>query len=226
MTNNTLAMSIRAKKLAVLMRSARQNAGKSASDCADTLGISLDEYEGFELGETSPSLPQTELLAFSLNLSLEHFYGDGSVEDRKQSDQQYKPEQLVLLRQRMVGVMVKKARLESGLSPASVADELGVEIRLFEEYELGEKPIPLPVLEAFAHLIGRSVKDFQDKHGPVGHWIRQQAVVREVLELPPELQTFVCLPVNRPYIELAKRLSEMSVEKLRAVAEGLLEITL
>jgi len=60
----------------------------------------------------------------------------------------------------------------------------------------------------------------------VGKWITQQAVVREVLELPPDLQAFVCLPVNRPYIELARRLSEMSVEKLRAVAEGLLEITL
>lgn len=71
MTHNTLAMSIRAKKLAVLMRSARQNAGKSASECADALGISLEEYESFELGETSPSLPQTELLAYSLNVPLE-----------------------------------------------------------------------------------------------------------------------------------------------------------
>jgi transcriptional regulator with XRE-family HTH domain len=226
MTHNTLAMSIRAKKLAVLMRSARQNAGKSASECADALGISLEEYESFELGETSPSLPQTELLAYSLNVPLEHFYGEGFVEGREQSDQQYKPEQLLRLRQRMVGVMLKKARLESDLSPESIADELGVDIQLYEEYELGEKPIPLPILETFAHINGRSVKDFQDKHGPVGKWIRQQAVVREVLELPPELQAFVCLPVNRPYIELAKRLSEMSVEKLRAVAEGLLEITL
>ena len=41
-----------------------------------------------------------------------------------------------------------------------------------------------------------------------------------------ELQGFVCKPINRPYLELAVRLSEMSVEKLRGVAEGLLEITL
>jgi transcriptional regulator with XRE-family HTH domain len=226
MTNNTLAMSIRAKKLAVLMRAARQKARKSASDCADALGISLEEYESFEIGEKSPSLPQAELLAYSLNIPLEHFIGDGLVEDPKHSTQPHTPEQLVLLRQRMVGVMVKKARLDAGLSLANIADELGIEISLLEAYELGESPIPLPVLEAFAHIYERSIKDFQDTHGPVGQWIRQQAIVRDILELPQELQTFVCLPVNRPYIELAKRLSEMSVEKLRAVAEGLLEITL
>jgi transcriptional regulator with XRE-family HTH domain len=226
MTNNTLAMSIRAKKLAVLMRAARQKASKSAAECADALGISLEEYESYELGEKSPSLPQTELLAYSLNVPLDHFYGDGSIEGPPDSDQQYKPEQLVHLRQRMVGVMVKKARLESELPLQSIADEIGVDPDQLEEYELGEKPIPLPVLEAITHIYGRSIKEFQDKHGPVGQWIRQQAIIREVLELPPELQAFVCLPVNRPYIELAKRLSEMSVEKLRAVAEGLLEITL
>jgi hypothetical protein len=45
-------------------------------------------------------------------------------------------------------------------------------------------------------------------------------------ELSPELQDFLSKPINRPYLELAQRLSEMDVEKLRAVAEGLLEITL
>jgi hypothetical protein len=45
-------------------------------------------------------------------------------------------------------------------------------------------------------------------------------------ELSPELQDFISKPINRPYLEIAQRLGEMSVEKLRAVAEGLLEITL
>ena len=40
------------------------------------------------------------------------------------------------------------------------------------------------------------------------------------------MQQFVSKPVNQPYLELAQRLSEMSVERLRSVAEGLLEITL
>ena len=41
-----------------------------------------------------------------------------------------------------------------------------------------------------------------------------------------DIQNFVCQPVNRPYLELAMKLSSMSREKLRSVAEGLLDITL
>jgi hypothetical protein len=44
--------------------------------------------------------------------------------------------------------------------------------------------------------------------------------------MPVELRQFVAQPVNRPYLELARKLSHMSTEKLRSVAEDLLEITL
>jgi hypothetical protein len=49
--------------------------------------------------------------------------------------------------------------------------------------------------------------------------------VDDFLELSPELQAFVSKPINRPYLELAQRLSEMSVDKLRSVGEGNLEVT-
>jgi hypothetical protein len=39
------------------------------------------------------------------------------------------------------------------------------------------------------------------------------------------MQNFVCKPVNRPYLELAKKLSGMSTDKLRSLAEDILEIT-
>ena len=45
------------------------------------------------------------------------------------------------------------------------------------------------------------------------------------MALPLEMQVFVSKPINRPYLELAMRLNDMSVDKLRGVAEGLLEIT-
>ncbi len=84
----------------------------------------------------------------------------------------------------------------------------------------------MPALEALATVLNTSLRHFQDKQGPVGAWFVQQRSLREFMDLPLELQTFVCKPVNRPYLELAVRLSEMSVERLRGVAEGLLEITL
>jgi hypothetical protein len=84
----------------------------------------------------------------------------------------------------------------------------------------------VPDLEILGDKLKQSIKYFEDQHGPVGMWTAQQRALEDFKELPAELQIFVSKPINRPYLELAQRLSEMSVEKLRAVAEGLLEITL
>jgi hypothetical protein len=95
-----------------------------------------------------------------------------------------------------------------------------------DAYEMGEAPIPLPVLEQLGDYLDHPIREFQDQKGPLGSKIAEQRAVQGFLVLPADLQVFICKPVNRPYLELATRLSEMSVEKLRAVAEGLLEITL
>ena len=75
-------------------------------------------------------------------------------------------------------------------------------------------------------MVNKTIYEFQDRHSPAGHWFFEQQATQEFSKLPIELQGFVCKPINRPYLELAVRLSEMSVEKLRGLAEGLLEITL
>jgi len=86
--------------------------------------------------------------------------------------------------------------------------------------------LALPVLEAVCAVLERPIDDFKDKHGLVGTWANQQQAVQEFLKLPEDMQAFISKPINRPYLELAQRLSEMSVDKLRAVGEGILEITL
>jgi hypothetical protein len=53
-----------------------------------------------------------------------------------------------------------------------------------------------------------------------------QLAMQKFMNLPKDLQDFVCQPVNRPYLELAMKLSSMPRDKLRSVAEGLLDITL
>jgi len=107
-----------------------------------------------------------------------------------------------------------------------VAAKTGIPAAQLESYELGQAAVPLPELESLAGVLKTSLRQFQDQKGPVGSWFVQQRVVKDFMELTPELQAFVSKPINRPYLELALRLSEMQVDKLRAVAEGLLEITL
>ncbi len=217
---------LRAKKLGVLIRDARRASGKSVADCAGAIGVDPERFEAYELGDSSPSLPEIELLAHFLDVPLDHFWGRDTLAGKDQPGKRVDPAQLVALRQRMIGALLRQARLEAGLSIEALAQSAGITADDLRKYELSETPLSVPVLESLVGALNRTLRDFHDRAGPVGVWTRQKRVVKDFLELPEELQAFVSKPINRPYLELAQRLSEMSVDKLRAVAEGLLEITL
>lgn len=223
---NSLAIVIRAKKLGVLIRDARLSAGKRIDECAAAIGVSEGTFQLYEMGESSPSLPELELLAYFLNTPLEHFWGSQSISTGSLSARQIDLEQLMGIRQRMIGARLRKSRIESDLSLDELAERTGIPAKQLEGYEYGLSPVPLPNLEMLTEILKIPIKECFDKQGPVGQWANQQRLIQDFLILTPELQDFVSRPVNRPYLELAQRLSEMSVDKLRAVAEGLLEITL
>ena len=130
------------------------------------------------------------------------------------------------VRQRLIGALLRQERNRANMSMKDVADATGVSSARLKAYELGERPIPLPELEIILDIYGTRVEEFFDKSGPVGKWMTDQKSVNRFLELPEELQNFVCQAVNLPYLELAMKLSDMSKERLRSVAEGLLDITL
>lgn len=116
--------------------------------------------------------------------------------------------------------------MNASLSMKSVAEQSGISTGRLKRYELGERPIPLPELEALLKILGGRIETFFDQGGPIGQWLAQQKAVQQFLDMPLELQTFVCQPINRPYLDLARKLSDMSTDKLRAVAEDILDITL
>lgn len=216
---------IRAKKLGVLIRDARMTAGRSIQDCAAAMGVGVEIYEAFEMGDQSPSLPELEFLAYFLDVPLEHFWGEETLTARLEKNR-IDVQKLALVRQRVIGVMLRKARLEAEKNLEEVAQAAGLPVEDLEAYEYGELPVPVPVLEQLSGILSKDLREFQDRKGPVGVWFIQQRALQDFKELSPELQEFVTRPINRPYLELAQRLSEMSVDKLRGVAEGLLEITL
>jgi transcriptional regulator with XRE-family HTH domain len=223
----TTTIDIRTKKLAALIKDARNFSGKTIKECADLLGISTYMMSAYEQGDKAPSLPELEVLAYYLDVPIEHFWGQQSIQAREEARIESSHLDRVLpLRQRIVGVMLRKARLEAGLQLEELVAGLEVDADQLEAYEMGEEAIPLPLLETLIERLNRLMREFQDREGPVGRWISQQTAKQAFLDLPLDLQQFVTRPINRPYLELAQRLSEMSVDKLRAVAEGLLEITL
>jgi transcriptional regulator with XRE-family HTH domain len=219
--------SVRSKRLGLLMKDARMAMNKPLDECALAVGVSPSEFEAYERGESSPSLPEVEMLAYYLKVPLEHFWGEELLSDlSKDGKSKFSPENLILLRQKMIGVQLKQARLEAGFSMERMAGDANLDVNLLDSYERGDAAIPLTHLENLSAILNRQVRDFYDRYGPVGVWAMEQRAIQGIREMPPELQAFVSMPVNRPYLELAQRLSEMSVDKLRAVAEGLLEITL
>lgn len=226
MENRPIAVAIRSKKLGVLMQSARLATDQTIENCAEAISISPQRLEDYEGGISSPSLPELESLAYYLKVPLDYFWGREIIAQAQDEPKVFEKERLMHLRNRVIGASLRQARLEEGLTSLELSAKAGLSEEELNYYELGEEPISLPELEFLASTLNRTIKDFQDNRGPIGTWIKQQRTMQHFVELSPELQDFISKPINRPYLEIAQRLSEMSVEKLRAVAEGLLEITL
>jgi transcriptional regulator with XRE-family HTH domain len=226
MTAKPTQLSLRAKKLGVLIADARISAGKQVADCAKAIGVQPSEFENYELGEASPSLPELELLAYYLFVPLDHFLGNKPLMSMDTSSYGIDIDQLLTNRNAAISEALQELRNESDLSLEEAAARIGLEVDQLEAYEQGEMPLPLPILEAITDVYGVPVSYYFDENSPFGRWDNQEQMVQEYLQLPADLRMFVSKPVNRPYLELAQKLSDMSVEKLRSVAEVLLEITL
>lgn len=226
MTDQSPGVSLRSRIIGALLRDARLSRGKSPEQCAQSIGIALEKYEDYELGLQAPSLPEIEAVAHFLEIPLDHFWSKKSLSSGTVNDNKINhPVLLIHLRQKMIGALLRKARLEIGLSTDDLANRTGFPESTIQLYELGELPVPIPHLEILATVLNRSIRDFQDQYGPIGNWIARQMAIKDFQNLPADIQLFVSKPVNRPYIDLAIRLSGMSVEKLRSLAEVLLEIT-
>jgi transcriptional regulator with XRE-family HTH domain len=218
-------VAIRSRKLGVLIRDARLTAHKTLTECARLVGVTSGILRAWEEGRRAPSLPELEVLAYSLHQPLHRFWAKEAMSDDLPNTDTMNLPALVGIRQRMVGAHLRQQRENASLSPRAISEQSGISTAKLKAYELGERPIPMPELEGLMALLGGQIESMFDQTGSIGQWMIQQISVQDFLQLPPELQKFVSKPVNRPYLELAMKLSGMSTDKLRSVAEDLLDIT-
>jgi transcriptional regulator with XRE-family HTH domain len=219
-------ITIRTKKLGVLIRDARRAARRTMQECAEAIGIRKSIFRAYEEGLRSPSLPELEMLVYYLDLPIDHFWNSQAISETASRNESLDLPRLLAVRQRKIGALLRKERLKSSTSIRNLASETGIASSRIKAYELGERPIPVPELEVLIRALGGRIESFFDRHGPVGQWMISEEAVQEFLEMPIELREFVAMPVNRPYLQLAMKLSNMSRDKLRSVAEDLLDITL
>ena len=218
-------IAIRSKTLGLLIRDARTHARRSITECAQAIGVKSGQFRAYEEGRHAPSLPELETLVYFLDLPLNHFWSKEIKSDKLMPYENLDLPRLLAVRQRKIGALLRQERMNGSISIRNLAHSTGISGARIKSYELGERPIPLPELEALVKALGGRIETFFDRSGPVGQWLLNEEAISDFLELPVELRQFVTMPVNRPYLELAQKLSNMSKDKLRSVAEDILDIT-
>ena len=218
-------IAIRSKTLGLLMRDARTLARRNVTECARAMGVKPGQYRAYEAGRRAPSLPELEALVYYLDLPLDHFWSKEIKSGKPMPSEKLDLSRLLGVRQRKIGALLRQERMNASVSIRNVALSTGLSNSRIKSYELGERPIPLPELEAMIKALGGRIESFFDRSGPIGQWMLNEEAMRDFLEMPLDLRQFVAQPVNRPYLELAMKLSNMSRDKLRSVAETILDIT-
>lgn len=214
---------VRARILGVLIRDARQAANISAETCAERAGVSADEFASWEMGSAMPSLPQLELIAYTVGLPLSHFWG---TEMTGKSDHGVNSDDYTQIRDRLIGAMLRAARENVKLTPAQLADAAGISEAEVGPYELGQRSIPTPVLVSLASACKVNMSYFVENGNRIGQFLILQEDLKLFTDMPEAMRKFVVQPVNQPYLELARKLSEMGTSELRSIATSILDITL
>jgi transcriptional regulator with XRE-family HTH domain len=214
---------LRAKMLGAMLREARTSARMSLKEMGSLINTTSGMISSYEHGRRGISLPELELLAYHLDIPIQYFTSDSPPKSSRSIE--FDPSTVISLRQRMIGALLRQRRNELEMSISAVAEATGLSSRRISTYERGERPIPLPELKTLASVLGQSVEEYFDPEGPIGEWMAGKAAFEKFMLLPAELREFLGKPGNEPYLELAKQLSEISIERLRSLADALTDLT-
>ncbi len=217
------SLALRAKLLGAKMREARKAQGLSLRQVAKAIGISSSTLSSYELGNRPISLPDLELFAYHIRVPLQALLSESPTPTGEKGD--FDQEMIRSLRKRVIGTYLRVHRKEAGKTIRELANDVGLPPSRISAYERGERSIPIPELEAIAHALGRNIEEYVETEGPVGEWAACQRMFDLAHEMSPEMRQFLSQPANLPYLRLAKRLSELPLERLQSVADGLRNIT-
>jgi len=214
---------IKQKMLGLLMQNARQSVGLEAAEIAKLLGISASSLIAFEQGEEEAGVSVLESLADICGVPVSYFWADNPFPQLNKTPNAQKT---MVLRRKMLGILLNQARAEADLTPESVAEAIGITSDVLAQYEKGEIDIPLSQLHALATQYNVTLDNFTSKLSSNGNGKKLVATtVSDLKHFPPDVQEFLQNPTNVLYIKLAMKLHTLSADTLRALAEGILEIT-
>src|SRR4051794_10229633 len=109
-------ITLRTRKLGVLIRDAREAARKSVSETAKAMGVSTALLRAYEEGRRAPSLPELEVLAYYLDLPIKHFWGNQALSDDASRTEPLDLNKLATLRHRIIGILLRQKRQQTSIS--------------------------------------------------------------------------------------------------------------
>ena len=221
-----LAITLRAKKLGILIKDARTLAGKTLKECGEAVGVSGSTISSYERGSSSPSLAELEMLSYFLGVPIQRFWKEVVLSTEETLLDRLEIEHAQVIRNRHIGKIIQNAREKLDITYEEITEKTGITYGRMKRFESGDSPVPLPELELLSNILDMTVSDFFEKETEIGKWITSQESITKFVDLPVELQAFVTKPVNLPYLEIAQKLSQFSADELRALAENILEITI
>ena len=215
---------LRGKMLGVLLRDARINADRKIDDVVDYLHVQPEDVEAWEFGDSSPSLPQLELLAYFFDVPVSHFWGVRTLASER-SRPVSAQEEFVALRTRMVGALLRQSREEIKTSIEDLAERTALSPQELHDYELGELPIPMHTLVVLANAVQKSMGYFLETSSQIGDLLAMREKWKHFNTLPEELREFAANPQNIGFIEIALNFSRMNSDVLRRIGVSILDIT-
>jgi len=216
---------VRARMVGVLLRDARADAQRSIEECASLLHVEPELVEMWEYGDATPSLPQLEILAYYLDVPVSHFWSATTLQSEK-AERTHAQTEYLALRDRMIGVLLRQAREDAGLSLEALSERSGLPTEAIARYELGEQPLPLNMLTVLANCVNKNMSYFLESSSHIGEWLTLREAANRLVELPEDVRRFVTNPLNRGFIEIAMMFSQMPTDKLRKIGENFLDITM
>ncbi len=203
--NLPLANCLCARIIAVLLRKLRLASDCAVEECAAFLKMTPEQYEAWETGEAAPSLPELELLAGFLR---------GAPTPHRQSD-------YLLLRQRIIGVVMQKARLHAE-SDADLA-QAAIHPDRLSAYELGERSAPMTDLCALAQALGLELSAFLAA-STTARPFQKPSAAQAANDGARALIDFAADHKNAAFIRLAMAFRHIRADDLHRIADALLAI--
>jgi len=109
-------ITLRAKKLGILIRDARLASRRSTKECAAAINITNGTFKAYEEGRKAPSLPELETLVYYFELPIDHFWTNEAISDAPARIDEFDLPRLTELRHRMIGALLRQERMNASLS--------------------------------------------------------------------------------------------------------------